>query len=80
MHARDEPRGGGRTDARCRLRHPARRRQTEQDDRRVTDRGMYIALATRNRLASQLTVGEVAYGRRCSSAGRITMCKRRWRR
>ena len=26
----------------------------------VTDRDMYIALATRNRLASQLTVGEVA--------------------
>jgi CBS domain-containing protein len=26
----------------------------------VTDRDMYIALATRNKLASQLTVGEVA--------------------
>jgi CBS domain-containing protein len=29
----------------------------------VTDRDMYIALATRNRLASQLTVGEVARAR-----------------
>ena len=29
----------------------------------VTDRDMYIALATRNMLASQLTVGEVARGK-----------------
>ena len=28
----------------------------------VTDRDMYIALATRNKLASQITVGEVARG------------------
>jgi CBS domain-containing protein len=48
----------------------------------VTDRDMYVALATRNAPASQLTIGEVATSK-VWALGRTTMCtlrSTRWRR
>ena len=45
----------------------------------VTDRDMYIALATRNKLASQLTIGEVARSQ-VFTCGPMTTSRPRWPR